>query len=155
MLDGCELFMFTDNSTAERAYFKGTSSSKLLFGLVLRLRQLEMRYDCRVMLIHVAGTRMIWQGADAISRGNQNVGVMRGESMLGHAPLSQDCLARSEALKPWLESWLLSDGIVPTAKFLTPDDWPQVHPSRGVYVWTPPPAAASAAVEWLAQSIHK
>ncbi len=39
--------------------------------------------------------------------------------------------------------------------FLGPDDWPQAHPSRGVYVWTPPPAAAQAAVEWMAQSIHK
>jgi hypothetical protein len=37
-----EVFVFTDNSTAESAFFKGTSSSKRLFELVLRLQLLEM-----------------------------------------------------------------------------------------------------------------
>jgi hypothetical protein len=42
-LDGAKLFMFTDNSTAKSAFFKGTSSSKALFELVLELHQIEMR----------------------------------------------------------------------------------------------------------------
>lgn len=29
-----EIFLYTDNTTAERAYYKGNSPSKLLFGLV-------------------------------------------------------------------------------------------------------------------------
>jgi hypothetical protein len=41
-LSGHELFMFTDNSTAESAFFKGTSSSEKLFDLVLQLRKIEM-----------------------------------------------------------------------------------------------------------------
>ena len=39
-LTGSEVFMFTDNSTAEAAFWKGTSSSPKLRELVLRLRQL-------------------------------------------------------------------------------------------------------------------
>lgn len=37
ILDGCEMFMFTDNSTAERCFFNGTSSTEALFNLVVRL----------------------------------------------------------------------------------------------------------------------
>jgi hypothetical protein len=37
-----EVFMFTDNYVAGCAYFKWTSSSPILFGLVLRLRKLEL-----------------------------------------------------------------------------------------------------------------
>jgi hypothetical protein len=59
-LRGHELFMFTDNSTAESPFFKGTSSSEKLFDLVLRLRKIEMEGNLTIYLIHVAGTRMIW-----------------------------------------------------------------------------------------------
>ena len=34
-LKGVEIFVFTDNSTAERAFFKGSSKSRLLHDLVL------------------------------------------------------------------------------------------------------------------------
>jgi hypothetical protein len=37
-LKGSEIFIFTDNSTAEAAFWKGTSKSKHLFELVLRLK---------------------------------------------------------------------------------------------------------------------
>jgi hypothetical protein len=60
-LRGCEIFLFTDNSMAEAAFFKGTSSSILLFNLVLRLRKLEVDQQCLLHLVHVAGTRMIGQ----------------------------------------------------------------------------------------------
>jgi hypothetical protein len=40
---GTELFVFTDNSTSERAFDNGTSKSKTLHPLVLRLRKLEMQ----------------------------------------------------------------------------------------------------------------
>jgi hypothetical protein len=37
-----DFFIFTDNSTAEGAYYKGNTDSKLLFDLVLRLRQIDL-----------------------------------------------------------------------------------------------------------------
>ena len=41
VLCSTELFIFTDNSTAEGAYYKGNTGSQLLFGLVHRLRKIE------------------------------------------------------------------------------------------------------------------
>jgi hypothetical protein len=63
LLAGHEIFLFTDNSAAERAYYyKGTSSAQPLFELVLWLRKLEMAGKFKLHVIHVAGTRMIAQG---------------------------------------------------------------------------------------------
>jgi len=45
MLKKAELFVFMDNSSAELAFFKGTSSSKPLFELVLDLRNSQMMKD--------------------------------------------------------------------------------------------------------------
>ncbi len=69
LLSNCELFMFTDNSTAESAYFKGSSTSPLLFDLVLRLQCLQMAGDLFIHVIHVAGTRIQAEGTDGLSRG--------------------------------------------------------------------------------------
>jgi hypothetical protein len=41
-LQDTELFLFTDNSTAESAFYKGSSSSKKLHALVLRLHKLVL-----------------------------------------------------------------------------------------------------------------
>ena len=47
-LNGVEMFLFTDNSTAESAFYSGGSSSETLFQLILRLRLLEMRVKCNI-----------------------------------------------------------------------------------------------------------
>jgi hypothetical protein len=44
-LGGYEIYMFTDNSTAEAAFWKGTSVSPRLFELVLCLKRLELEHD--------------------------------------------------------------------------------------------------------------
>jgi hypothetical protein len=44
-LTDSEIFLFTDNSTAEHIFCKGTSQSRLLFELVLRLWWLEIEHD--------------------------------------------------------------------------------------------------------------
>ena len=54
-LQNLELFMFTDNSTAEAAFYRGTSSNPELFELVLRLKKLEMLAGLKIYLIHVSG----------------------------------------------------------------------------------------------------
>jgi hypothetical protein len=156
-LDDRELLMFTDNSTAEAAYFKGTSSSELLFNLVLRLRKIEMSGRCTLHLVHVAGTRMIWQGTDGLSRGDSNAGVMAGESMISFVPLHLGAEERSVLLIPWLLSWSNEAfGVAdPLVVLLTPDDWPKAHVHDGIYIWMPPPAVADVAAEYMAKTIHK
>ena len=54
LLDGCELFMFTDNSTTEGAFWKGTSPSPKLCELVLRLRKLEQQTGMILHIVHVS-----------------------------------------------------------------------------------------------------
>ena len=150
-LDESEVFMFTDNSTTEAAFWKGNSHSRKLCELVLRLRQLEMRTGMILHVVHVAGKRMIAQGSDGLSRGDHSTGVMMGEAMEAFCPLHKSAVERSPALRPWLEDVLAGHG----AHFLTPEGWFDGADKEGTFVWTPAPAAADLVVERLAQARHK
>ena len=168
-LKGTEWFVFTDNSTAESAYAKGSSSSKLLFELVLRLRKLEMHHGCKIHVSHVSGTRMIEQGSDGLSRGNLAEGVMRGRQMKDFVPINKDAFQQSPSLKPWLENWTEQKGnfLDATGWFTTgqelQDNLKEVNsegvqiPSTqpGTFIWSPPPVAAGIALEELRRSRHK
>ena len=81
-LNGKEVFLFTDNSTAEAVAAKGSLTSPLLYELVVRLFQLSSTFLCSVNIIHVAGTRIINQGSDGLSRGDMLEGVLKGRDML-------------------------------------------------------------------------
>jgi hypothetical protein len=76
-LSNAELFIFTDNTTAEGCYYKGNADNRRLFTQVLRLRKLELHASLHLHVIHVAGTRMIHQGTDGLSRGLLTDGVLR------------------------------------------------------------------------------
>lgn len=165
-LSGLEIFLFTDNSTAERAFYKGSSTSKKLFELVLRLRQLELHQGCIIHFIHVSGTRMIAQGTDGLSRGDAQEGVMRGEAIHSFIPLHLSCLDRQPKLRSWLESFISPSSSQSSIEFLSIPDWfdrghdilggqkngdgvwtPNYSP--GTFIWTPPPAAGLVAIEQL------
>ncbi len=168
-LSGTEAFIFTDNSTAESAFYKGSSSSLHLFELIVRLRELEMRAGCKVTLVHVSGTRMIEQGSDGLSRGNFTEGTMKGKSIFDFIPIARSAMDRSPGLKDWLRNWTGEKDL----EFLDPEGWferghdlveegdtnaeghwiPRTKP--GKFVWCPPPAAADVAVEELRKARHK
>jgi hypothetical protein len=172
-LKDCELFIFTDNTTAEAAYYKGNSDSRALFELVVRLRRLDMVGGLRLHVVHIAGTRMIASGVDGLSRGNLTEGLLlqpTPTSFCSFVPLHLSAIQRSPALLHWLRSWVPFRSISP----LSPEDWftqghgltgqgrslpgggwePELSPHRW-YLWDPPPAAAGAAVEELSASRHK
>ena len=170
-LKGKEIFLFTDNSTAESIAAKGSSVSPLLFELITRLYKLTMKFMCSVHIIHVAGTRMIEQGTDGLSRGDLLEGVLNGKRMLSFIPLHLSALEREPALKDWILSWAGS-GRKEKIEFLSPVDWfvrghdicgyrvnsdgrklPTYR--KGILVWMPPPAAARQALEELRQARHK
>ena len=165
-LRGIELFLFTDNGTAEAAFYKGSSSSVKLFDLVLRLRQLEVAASCSIHFVHVAGTRMIAQGTDGLSRGDMNEGVMQGKGILQFIPLHLSALDRQRKLKTWIQSFVIPSELREEVIFLKVEDWfERAHDIVGgsknfdgiwipefraaTYIWTPPPAAAQIAVEQL------
>jgi len=61
------VFIFTENSTAEGAYYKGNTPSRTLFELILCLRIIDMQGHLKLYVIHVTGSRMIMQGTDGLS----------------------------------------------------------------------------------------
>ena len=169
-LRNCEFFLFTDNSTAESCYYRGSSSSKLLHALVLRLRLLEMKYGLLIHVIHVSGKRMIAQGIDGCSRGSLMEGVMAGEDMLSFVDLEKSALERCPALTDWIREWTGIQDLKP----LTPEGWfeeghgitggekdkngvwiPTHGPKGQTFLWTPPPAVADAMLEELMKARHK
>jgi len=83
-LNNVELWLFTDNSTAESCFFKSSSTPPLLHESILILRKVEVDVGFKQFMVHVAGTRMISQGTDGLSRGMLLEGVLTGKSMLGY-----------------------------------------------------------------------
>lgn len=169
-LKGSEVFMFTDNSTSESAFYHGTSSSKTLFELVVRLRKLELREGVKIHIVHVSGTRMILQGTDGISRGNCMEGIMVNNNMLSFVPIGRTAVERSPLLLEWIRTWT-SD---PTLTNLMESDWFwrgqglsnekwvnsdgmkfPIRSTEKILVWTPAPCIADVALEALRKSIHK
>jgi hypothetical protein len=150
-LEDCELFLFTDNTTAEAAFWKGSSKSQKLFDLVLRLKALEIEADLIIHVVHVAGKRMIAQGTDGLSRGDKSTGVMQRVSMEKFVPLHLSALERSEKLRPWLTA--ATKGLEPI--FLEPKDWFTTGQGFGTFIWHPAPAAADVVVEQLGKARHK
>jgi hypothetical protein len=153
LLENTELFMFTDNSTTKSAVFKGTSASRILFELVLRLQNLQMHGQMILHVIHISGRRMIAQGMDGLSRGNLHEGVFKGGSFLEHSPSHLNAVERQgQGLVNWVESWLSSLGPI---KWLSPKDWFLSGHTRPLCVWFLAPGAAKTALEQLGKATHK
>ena len=169
-LRDCEFFLFTDNSTAESCFYRGNSKSRNLHALVLKLRTLEMTDGMTIHVVHISGKRMISQGTDGCSRGSLMEGVMAGADMLTFVDLARGGVDRHPELLDWIRTWTQSPLLVP----LTPEGWfEEGHgitggemDSRGVwiprhctkgriYLWSPAPAIADAALEELLKSRHK
>jgi hypothetical protein len=168
-LSNSELFIFTDNTTAEGAYYKGNTPSWALFDLVLGLHTVDMLGSLQLHFIHVAGTRMVQQGTDGLSWGSYSMGVMSGAPMLAFAPAHLSATEQSYTLLPWLNSRIptgafiplnpaeryeLRHGIqgwTPSTEFL----WMPVLNPVSIFLWSPAPAAASAAVDEMGVPHHK
>ena len=170
-LNDKEVFLFTDNSTAEAVIHKGSSSSPLLYELVTILYKLTSMFLCSLNIIHVAGTRMTVQGTDGLSRGDMLEGVLKGRDMLSFVPLHLSAIDRNESRKDWVSSWATQKGYK-APEFLKPSEWfDKGHDirgyrenidgksmpsySKGTLIWSPPPAAARFAIEELRQARHK
>eukprot|EP00957_Ditylum_brightwellii_P099285 7562804-Ditylum_brightwellii.AAC.1 len=103
--------MFGDNSMTKATYYKGSSGSKLLHELIPWLCVAESKFGCIIHLAHIAGTHMITQGMDGVSRGLMSEGVMRGEDMLAFITLNKSATQVYPPLCEWLASWILREDI--------------------------------------------
>jgi hypothetical protein len=160
-LSGALVFLCTDNTTAEAGLYKGSSASPKLFELIVRLRKVEMKFSCSLMVTHVSGERMKAQGTDGVSRGQMKEGVSAGASMLSFIPFHLSAIDRSDELIAWIRSW-----AGPELEVLAPEEWFgrghdheggqkdeagfwRVKTRPGIFLWVPPPAAADVAIEEL------
>ena len=148
---GSEVFVFTDNRVMESTYFKGSSSSSKLHELIVELRKMEMEGQFIIHIIWVAGTRMIKQGADALSRGEFSNPAMVGPKFLDLLPLNETAFQRQGTLRSMVKGWLNDDW-----HFTTTTDWfhKVFTEPEGSWVWAPPPALAKIAVEQMCEVIH-
>ncbi len=171
-LKGGELWMFTNNMTAESCFFWGSSSSKLLYELVLHLRRAEMEFSFVLHVVHVAGTRMIAHGTDGLSRGTLLDGVLSGNNMLSYVDLLRTAIEQYLPVLDYVQGWLepaASKGIV-----LEPEEWfveghgiiggkrdnhriwiPLNAKNKKAYIWSPAPVIADITLEECMKAVHK
>ena len=97
---------------------------------------------------HIAGMRMILEGADGLYPGSLHKGVMSGTSMLAFIPLHLGAVECSPELMNWVKEWFWD---CPT--FLSPEGW--FRDSQRTRTWSPPPAAAETVIEMLGKAKHK
>jgi hypothetical protein len=81
---GMEIWLFTANFVTEMVWHKGTTKSRLLHGLVQRLRKLEMDGELFIQVVWVAGTRMMRQRTEGLSRGDLFNGILAGKNYLDY-----------------------------------------------------------------------
>ena len=111
-LKDCELFSHTNNLVTDCTYYKGSSSSRTLFLLILRLRKVQMAGDMILHVNHISGKRMITSGIDGLSRGVTNEGVMKGIQIRDYLPMYLSVVDRSSKLIPWIRPWWLQDEVL-------------------------------------------
>ena len=122
-LAGTELFFFTINSTAERAYYNGTSSNRDLHDLVFRLRQLELNVGMKLHMCHIARKQMIDQVSDGPSRGNLLEGGIQGKPMSSFDPLHLSAVDHHQGIVDWIRSLAEIEEGKQALELLTPKDW--------------------------------
>ena len=62
------MILATDNTTVKSAFYKGNTSSKTFYDLVVRFRVLEIEHGDKLFITHVSGNRTKVQGTDGVSR---------------------------------------------------------------------------------------
>jgi hypothetical protein len=147
---GTELFLFTDNFVTECIWHKGTAKSKLLHGLVQRLRKLEMTGMLIIHMVWVAGTRMIRQGTDGLSREDLCTGVMAGKDFLDYVPIDKGALDQSPELEEWIRETLKRKK---SWNVLTKEGWFEEGFEDGNHIWAPPPVIADAVLDNMCESV--
>jgi hypothetical protein len=80
-----------------------------------------MKYGFSLHVAHVAGTRMIAQGTDGLSRGLMLEAVVRGEDMLSFVDLSKTAIEQHQGFLNFVKTWL--DSSVGSSKPLSTKEW--------------------------------
>ena len=99
------MFVFGYNLVLDSVFYKGTSRIPLMFELIFRLHQVQIRRELILYVIHITGTRMIEAGIDVLSRGNNLVGIIREMIYPQKSPKDQRVEGILFKLYPWIKTW--------------------------------------------------
>jgi len=101
-----KVFVLTDNTTFEGAYYKGHSPSEKLNDIVFRLHKAEQDGGFILHVLHIAGKRMKATGVDGLSRGDLTEGMLTGVDPFLFLPFNQGADEKSKgAVGLWVCSW--------------------------------------------------
>ena len=138
-MEGAELFFLTNNAMAEDVYYRGKSSDKDIFDLMLLLVYLELRGCFRLHIIWVAGKKQTSTGIYGFTRGCLTYRIALSGSILDFVLLNETDFERYVSLLTWVWTWIGANNIEP----LTPEVWfEEGRGSKGVKnnyygIWMP------------------
>jgi hypothetical protein len=124
-----------------------------LFKLMLCLCKIEMKGDLLLHVVHIAGTRMIEEGADSGSQGDLSQGAMAGHLIIDFVWLHLSALERFPSLEQWIQSWW--DETQGVLEMSSPEGWLNEGQKDGHLFWALPHAAANVVGEQLGEARHK
>ena len=155
-LQNHEVFLITDNSAFEGAYYKGHSPSRELSDIVFRVHKAQRDGGFVLHVIHISGKRMKASGVDGLSRGDLTEGMMAGRDPLSFIPFNQGADERSGGrVSRWMRSWWKSrkgvDFCGMPLKTITKDNMFELKDLQAARLWTLPPAAMEVAMELLCE----
>jgi len=84
-----EVFVMTDNTAFEGAYYKGHSPSAKLNDIIFRLHKAERDGGFILHLLHISGKRMKATGVDGLSRGDLTEGMLAGADPFSFPPFNR------------------------------------------------------------------
>jgi hypothetical protein len=114
------------------------------------LRLLEMKGALFLHIIWTAGTRMIEQGTNGLSRGDFSNGVLLGRDMLSYVPFNKTALERHDCLEAFIQEW----DPAKAQRVLSPRYWCHEAHLEGNCLWAPQPCIADVALEQLCEASH-
>ena len=156
-----EVFVLTDNSAFEGAYYKGHSTSKELSDIVFRLYKAQRDGGLILHVLHISGKRMKASGVDGLSRGDHTEGMMGGEDPMSYLPFHLGADTRSQGrVGKWIRSWWRMEdravgqglgqdwGNLPLEE-IGSDNMFELKDVKAARLWMLPPAAMEVAIELL------
>ena len=94
-LQNHEVFLITNNSAFEGAFYKGHSPTRELSDIVFRVHKAQREGGFVLRLIHISRKRMKASGVDGLLRGDLTEGMMAGKDPLSFIPFNQGADDRS------------------------------------------------------------
>ncbi len=143
---GTTVFYFTDNEVTYYIGHSGSSKEPALHRLIMRIKDLEVKLNVHLEVVHVPGTSMIAQGTDGLSRG---VWIGWGHSADPSRTYTKQvfepcCLNRSIAC--WAGA--TCNTAIPTLGYWDAP-WRAIDVLHRFTIWAPPPPVARQLISWL------